>query len=413
MEQYEARRIVETLRAGVPSREVSRILLAGRDEQLDRCKKDMNQVSVDGRSRYFLIYSAYGGGKTHFLSALANSALENGFAVSQLVLSKETPFNRINKVYEATAHAVELPDYPRTGFEEALMRIRPESDIYYDLRDDIESSLHPKLSFVFQNYFREGDFTKRSQIYEDLAGSFFSMSTLRAIHRSNFGESIRMERFLLSQHTHNYFRFLSKLIRRLGYKGWVILLDEAELLAKLGIAGRAQAYVNLGRLFGFDVESAVDGMYVVCAFNTAFREDRLLGKNGDVHNAPGWLDKKRRNSDAEIAKRTLDALINEGIHLPAITRDMAGGILKELERLHGTAYDWETRMNRDQILDWTGTTLTQGSVRTTILAAMEDMDVRYQEGNGQVDLYFASPDEGTFEEDSAYFQSKDEPPDYS
>ncbi len=411
MEQYEARRIVETLRAGVPSREVSRILLAGRDEQLDRCKTDMNQVAADRKPGYFLIYSAYGGGKTHFLSALANSALENGFAVSQLVMSKETPFNRINKVYEAAAHAVELPDYPRMGFEEALMRIRPESDIYYDLRDDIESSLHPKLSFVFQNYFREGDFTKRSQIYEDLAGSFFAMSTLRAIHRSNFGESIRMERFLLSQHTHNYFRFLSKLIRRLGYKGWIILLDEAELLAKLGIAGRAQAYVNLGKLFGFDTNAAIEGIYVVCAFSTAFREDRLLGKSGDVHNAPDWLDKKRRNPDAEIAKRTLNALINEGVHLPAITRDMADGILRELERLHRAAYDRETQMDRGQILDWTSTTLTQGSVRTTILAAMEDMDIRYQEGNGRVELDFAPPDEGTFEEDSAYFQTEGESPD--
>ena len=162
MDSHEARRIVETLRAGVPSREVSSVLLVGRDTLLEQCRTDMATVMADrqGRplhQRQLTIRAPYGGGKSHFLSAVANVALERNFAVSQIVLSKETPFDRLHKVYEAAAHAIELPGSSRRGFEDALMKIRPNSPEYHGIRAYLEAYLHPKLLYTFQNYFKEGD----------------------------------------------------------------------------------------------------------------------------------------------------------------------------------------------------------------------------------------------------------------
>ena len=410
MDHHAARRIVETLRAGVSSREVSRILLAGRGAQLERCKSDLDKLAADGEQRQLVVYSGYGGGKSHFLSAVANLALEQNFAVSQLVLSKETSFNRIRMVYGAAAHAIELPGYPRQGFEEALMKIRPESNKYYDVREYLEQHLHPKLLYVSQNYFREGDAYRRSQLYEDLAGAPLTMTMLRAIHRANFGEAMRMQRrFLVQQDTPDYFRFLSFLVRTIGCQGWVILLDEAELLARLGIGARAQAYLNLGLLLGLHSTQVIDGLYVVCAFNTAFREDRLLGDSGDLKRAPAWLRDPRRNrpEDADIVDKVLDTLINHGIHLPALTREMADDALRKLQELHGSAYEWDAKLDRDYVLDLTATQLSQGSIRAPIRAGIEYQDVGYQ-GTEPSDLVIGRPDEGTLDEDASFFASDEE-----
>ena len=406
-----ARGIVETLRAGVPSREVSRILLTGRDAQLERCNSDLRALADDKRQRHLVIYSGYGGGKSHLLSAVANLALEQNFAVSQLVLSKETPFNRIQVVYKAAAHTVELPGYAGQGFEEALMKIRPESNEYYDIREYLERHLHPKVLYVSQNYFREGDAYRRSQLYEDLAGAPLTMATLRAMHRANFGEAIHMQRrFLVQQDTPDYFRFLSFLVRRIGYRGWVILLDEAELLARLGIGARAQAYLNLGLLLGLHPTEQIDGLYVVSAFNTAFREDRLLGGSGDLEHAPEWLRDPRRNrpEDAQIVLQVLRKLIDEGVHLPVITPEMADGALQTLQEFHASAYGWDAKLDRDRVLDSTATQLSQGSIRTTIRAGIEYLDVAYQDGTPPSELAIGQPDEGTLDEDASFSASNNE-----
>ena len=408
MDSHAARRIIETLRAGIPSREVSRVLLVGRDALLDQCRSDMDTVMADRKGhrlhqRHLTIWAPYGGGKSHFLSAVANVALERNFAVSQVVLSKETPFNRLNKVYEAAAHAIELPGSSRRGFEEALMKIRPDSAEYRGIREYLDTYLHPKLLHTFENYFREGDPGKRTQLYEDLAGSFLDMATLRAMHRTNFGAAIRMKRrFLLREDTPDYFRFLHFFVRTIGYNGWLILLDEAELIAKLGISSRAQAYLNLGLLLGLHPEQQIDGLYTVSAFASAFLAENLLGEHGDLERAPEWLRDPRRNrpEDGDIVHETLRVLSEPPhYHLPVINMDVARDVLETIEQLHGTGYEWDTQLNRDYILDQTKTSLDQGNIRTTIRAAIEYLDITFQYGQPPEVLETHEPDEGTLTEE--------------
>ena len=408
MNSHAARCIVETLRAGVPSREVSRVLLVGREALLEQCQADMATVMADrkGRSlhqRQLTIRAPYGGGKSHFLSAVANVALERDFAVSQIVLSKETPFDRLHKVYESAAHAIELPGSSRRGFEDALMKIRPSSPEYRNIRDYVEAYLHPKLRYTFENYFREGDQGKRTQLYEDLAGSFLPMTTLRAMHRTNFGEAVRMKRrFLLKEDAPDYFRFLHFFVRAIGYNGWVLLLDEAELIAKLGIGSRAQAYLNLGLLLGLHPEERIDGLYTVSAFASAFLGENLLGEHGDLERAPEWLRDPRRNrpEDGGIVHETLRVLSEPPHHnLPAIDMDVARGVLETIEQLHGTGYEWDARLNCDYILDQTQDRLSFGNIRTTIRAAIEYLDITFQYGEPPEVLETHELDEGTLTEE--------------
>ena len=404
MDKQQARHIIETLRAGVPSREVSSVLTEGQDMLLSRSRDDLARVA-QGESAALIVRGDYGEGKSHLLSAIENTARAEGFAVSSIVLSKETPFNRINKVYEAAAHAVSANNLPCSGFENILLTLPPRAGATEDIARYAETHLHPKVFDVFRNYFKEGDDLKRAQLYDDLAGASLTMADLRAIHRGNFHEAMKMpRRFLIQQDTHDYFRFLSFLLRRTGYKGWVILMDEVELLSKLGIGSRAQAYINLAALLGLSKKQPPFlGIYLVLALASPFVRGALLaeGRN-DLAKVPEWLSDPRRNrlDEVPLATATMRSIINDSVPLEPLTEQNIEAILARLEEYHNLAYGWNGKMDRAFVRS---KALAQASnqTRTTIRAALEYLDLLYQYGKPP-HIEVRAPDTDSLKEDSRF-----------
>ena len=404
MEKQLARHIIETLRAGVPSREVSDVLMEGQTKLLARIQNDLDRVA-QGDHAALIVLGQYGEGKTHLLSAAENKARAGGFAVSNIVLSKETPFNRINKVYEAAAHAVAARDLSRSGFEDILLRLHPNANATHDIAEYAEGHLHPKIAYVFRNYLREGDVFKQAQLYDDLAGASLTMTDLRAIHRGNFHEAVRMpRRFLIQQDTLDYFRFLGFLLRHTGYKGWVILIDEVELLGKLGIGSRAQAYVNLAALLGLTEEqSPLGSTYVVLALATPFVQGVLsAGGRNDLAKVPEWLLDPRRNraGEAPLARAAMESIVTDSTLLEPLTEGNIQTVLARLEEYHKLAYEWDGEMNTEFVRT---KSLAQpsNSTRTTIRAGLEYLDLLYQYHKAP-DIEVRTPDTDVFDEDTRF-----------
>lgn len=404
MDKQQARHIIETLRAGVPSREVSSVLMEGQRGLLSRSRDDLARVAQD-ESAALIVRGEYGEGKSHLLSAIENMARAEGFAVSSIVLSKETPFNRINKMYEAAAHAVSANDFSRSGFEDILLKLHPSDAAMDDIAEYAEKNLHPKILHVFRNYFKEGDALKRAQLYDDLAGASLTMGDLKAMHRGNFHEAMKMpRRFLIQQDTIDYFRFLTFLLRRTGYKGWVILVDEVELLSKLGIGSRGQAYINLAALLGLNKKQApLSGIYLVLALASPFVRGALLaeGRN-DLAKVPEWLSDPRRNrvDEVPLATATMRSIINDSVPLEPLTEQNIEAILARLEEYHNLAYGWNGKMDRAFVR---AKALAQASnpTRTTIRAALEYLDLLYQYGKPP-HIEVRAPDTDSLKEDSRF-----------
>ncbi|MEW6522427.1 MAG: hypothetical protein AB1445_02460 [Bacillota bacterium] len=106
---------------------------------------------------------------------------------------------------------------------------------------------------------------------------------LKAIHRLNFRGSINFGKFAPVVDTWDYFRMVDALVRVKGYRGWVLLFHEAELIGKLGIGARAKSYANMSRFL-----SSRDGLLntlTVFAFASSFYTD-ILDRRNDVAKAP-------------------------------------------------------------------------------------------------------------------------------
>ena len=210
-------------------------------------------------------------------------------------------------------------------------------------------------------------------------------------------------RFLIKQDTHDYFRFLSFLLRRTGYKGWVILIDEVELLSKLGIGSRAQAYINLAALLGLNKKQPpLSGIYLVLALATPFDEEALsTGGRNDLAKVPEWLSDPRRSraDEAPLATAAMKGIV-DSTHLEPLTEQNIEAILARLEEYHNLAYGWNGKMDAALVR---AKALAQASnqTRTTIRAALEYLDLLYQYGKPP-HIEVRAPDTDSLKEDSRF-----------
>ena len=104
-----ARRAVEALRSGVPSRAAVAALGAAQTDIEDRFATLLDQVRSGKlavpRPGGLIVGGGFGAGKSHLLEHLPHLALQSDFVVSRVVISKETPLHDPVKVFRAAAES--------------------------------------------------------------------------------------------------------------------------------------------------------------------------------------------------------------------------------------------------------------------------------------------------------------------
>ncbi len=96
---FEAQQILEPLRQGTVPKKYASELMIGRDFWLSALTEDMVFVA-SGASKIRFLSVPYGGGKSHFLSAVEQVAKERQFLVANVELhSREAPLDRFEIIF--------------------------------------------------------------------------------------------------------------------------------------------------------------------------------------------------------------------------------------------------------------------------------------------------------------------------
>jgi hypothetical protein len=135
VDRLSARRAVEALRSGVPSRDAVATLGSGQADIEDRFIQLLDTtgtVRSTGR-RGLLLGGGFGSGKSHLLEHLADLALDRGFAVSRVVVSKETPLHDPAKVLRAAVESAITHGGAVGAVAEAAAGLDPGSAGYAEL----------------------------------------------------------------------------------------------------------------------------------------------------------------------------------------------------------------------------------------------------------------------------------------
>jgi P-loop Domain of unknown function (DUF2791) len=297
------RRSIEALRAGVPNGSAVREL--GTDQKaieakfLDALSQVASERSAGRQLQGFMVQGEFGTGKSHLLQWLQHVSLEAGFVCSKVVIGKETPLGDLHKLFRAATEALTLPDR-LGGLPEVVERLRLDSNVFTDLYGvvrDPASGFDPLFQATLLLYEKlHHDTELIDRIIAFWSGDRPSVNELKKQlrligHPRPDLRSRRIQELALPR-----FRFMAQLIAAAGYAGWVLLLDEVELVASLSLTAREKSYVTLASLAGRLRAKTVPGLFVVGAVTADFTgeiferrrdPDKALQRWGERN--PGYL----------------------------------------------------------------------------------------------------------------------------
>ncbi len=376
----QALHVIETLRSGVPCRHVAALLSAGREALVARILADAEAVASQGAAGGCFIQADYGNGKTHLLAQLQNVAEEKEFVVSLVPLSKETPLNDPRQVYRQLAASIQVPRTPLPGISDLLERIPEKSRKADDLVGYADEHLHGKLAALLECYFHDPDAEHRHLLLTDLQGEPVPIPQLKAIYRLLFGSALKVERFT-KEHVLDYVDLLRRLFHLEGYRGWLVLFDEAELVGKLGAKSRAEAYYRVGQFLGLDARLSTDGdavcgLYTVFSLASGFLSDVLDGKL-DLDEAPDRLPLALPREGSQVVRDTLPRML-EAHPLAPIDDASLRVLLRSIVDMHTRAYAWPRppRFDVDVAMERYRT----ARLRTRLRVVVQSLDLEYQYG---------------------------------
>lgn len=339
-----ARRLIEHLRAGVPLPAGDPPLQAGRARLAEQVAAALDATESRG-SRALALQANYGDGKTHAMRLAWHLAAERRFLVSQVTLTRETPFDRLDRVYPKLIADTYLPGAAQPGIERLLSDVVTGSEQAERILDFAKDELHPKLYGVLKNLI-DGPSTEATEpLLQDLARIDLPLAELKRIHRANFHAPLKLARFSAQRDARDYFRLIDFLARLHGLAGWVILCDEAELIGRLGRGGRAKAYANVGRLAG-------DGLgcrHVLTIFAVASNfYGNVLQRRGDHEQGPAWLGQRGDHEGAERCRMGI-ATLEEAVSLDPLRQSDWLEVTAAVLAAHEAAYGWQAGISADEL----------------------------------------------------------------
>jgi hypothetical protein len=341
------RRAIEALRAGVPSRDAVAATGSGQSAIEDRFAA-LREAAAAGKPGGLLLGGGFGSGKSHLLEHLARLALDAGFTVSRVVISKETPLHDPARVFAAAAESAVTAGRPRPAIVEAAAALDPESRAYAELlrwATSTGSGLNERFPATLALFaqLRQRDAAFASSIVRFWSGDPIAAVELRR-RLKEIGEAPPSlppvaARYLGEQR----FRFVAKLLAAAGSAGWVILFDEVELIGRYSLLQRARSYAEIARWVRGEHGGRGVPIAAVLAMTDDFEAAVITGRNDREH-VPEKLRAKETAEATALAAAALRGMrvIDRETHLltPPDEAELEQAYAR-LKELHGEVFGWQ------------------------------------------------------------------------
>ncbi len=345
------RRALEALRNGVPNGDAVAVLGCNQPVVEQVFNEMLSRMSGEGSDpeggQGMLVAGEFGSGKSHLLGYLERQALSQNFVCSRVVISKETPLFDMDKVYRAAVENGKVPGVTGQMVEEIAQKLDPDSQSYGEFfrwadRDD--NGLHRILPATLMVHERDNDPELLNRINWFWSGERIDLKPIRDGLRhvgqlQNYPFRAPVSRDMPPQKL----RFVLELIKAAGYRGWVILLDEIELVANYSVLQRARSYAELARWMGRTPEEKYPGLMVVGTMTTDLPVVVLDDKE-DRDKAVPRLRARGREADLLTAVRAesgMQFLEHGSRNLAEPDSEMLLNLYGQLKAIHSEAYGWD------------------------------------------------------------------------
>jgi hypothetical protein len=340
----DCRRALEALRSGVPNRDAVRVLGAHQPEAEAQFTKQLGGVAT-GKTDGLLVAGGFGTGKSHLLQYFEHLALTANCVVSRIVISKETPIYDGVKVFRAAVESAVVPGRRGHAIQEIAHMLRPNSERYArfyqwaNAGDSNLAQLFPATLFLHERLNSDPELVE--EVTNFWSGERIGVARVRqGLKQLNASRMFAVEAVPLKKLSLQWFAFGARLIEAAGFKGWVLLFDEVELIGRYTPLQRGRSYTEVARWMRRLGDVDVGPIAPVLAITDDFALAVIQGKS-DREVIAERLSRKEPEASVAMATEGMRLLERDALLLNAPDDDLLARTYEQLRAIHATGYNWQ------------------------------------------------------------------------
>ncbi len=353
--------LINALSAGVVPRVGLEHIAVGREQEVQALLQDLDNIAGGGAAFRFVV-GRYGAGKSFTLQLLRNHAMEQGFVVADADLTPERRLAGSNgsslATYRELMHNLATKSRPDGGALTIILErwiagiqtqvaqetgTKPNDDgfdshVEAKIRDVIKDVADLVNGFEFANViiaywsaYRTDDDTKKTAALRWLRGEFATKTEARA--------ALGVRVIIDDDTWYDYIKLFARFTADIGYKGLLIILDEAIHLYKITTTvTRQNNYDKLLAMFNDSMQGRVGHLGTVIGGTPQLLEDPRRGLYSD----PAW---QRRTAKSRFVKGGMQDLSGPAIRLEPLTQADVLLLLQRLSEIYAAHHDTQPRLS--------------------------------------------------------------------
>ncbi|MCA1993610.1 MAG: ATP-binding protein [Coleofasciculus sp. S288] len=347
--------LLNALAAGVVPRVGLEHIAVGREKEMSALSQDLENIAEGGAGFRFIV-GRFGAGKSFLLQLIRNQAMEQGFVVADADLSPERRLagskNQALATYRELMGNLATRTSPNGGaialiLEKWISSIlsqvaqdtgkRPNDEGFddqvelkiRDVVDNLEGLVHgfdfANVIIAYWRGYREDDNDKKDAALRWLRGEFANKTEAK---------SALGVRVIIDDDTwYDYIKLFAKFVADIGYKGLLILLDEAIHLYKITHAmSRQSNYDKLLAMFNDTMQGKAEHLGILIGGTPQFLEDSRRGLHADE----AWRTRLAKSRFVNQGFQDTSAPV---IQLEPLTQEELSKLLQRLVDVHAIHYN--------------------------------------------------------------------------
>ncbi|MBO5274796.1 MAG: ATP-binding protein [Clostridia bacterium] len=356
--------LLNSISAGVVPRSGAHYIAIGRDDEISALLSDLESINEGGASMRFII-GKYGSGKSFLMQLVRGYSLERGFITADADLSPERRICGAKGTGVATYRELmknlsskTSPDggalagiitkwlsdlqgeIASSGIPTGDLRFAAElqARIFAVVRD-IESQIggfdFASVIGAYYNAYVAGDESTKSACLRWLRGEYNTKTEAKA--------QLRVQSIIDDDNWYDYIKLLAVFFRKIGYRGFVVFIDECVNLYKItNRISRENNYEKLLSMFNDTLQGKAVGLGLILGGTPQFLEDTRRGLFS-------YEALRSRLCDGRFAASGFKNLIGPVIRLRRLSDDELFALITRLTKFHAQYYNWEPRITTEEM----------------------------------------------------------------
>ncbi len=361
--------LINSLGAGVVPRIGVEHIAVGREHELNSLLQNLDDIA-EGVAAFRFIIGNYGSGKSFMLQLLRNRALEQGFVVADADLSSERRLAGSNNeglaTYRELMSRLSTKTRPDGGalvsiLEGWINKIQQEVAKETEMRphddgfdDKVEAKIREVVQYIedlvhgfdfgsviiaYWRGYRLDDDNLKNSAMRWLRGEFNTKTEAKA--------ALGVRVIIDDDSWYDYIKLLAKFVAEIGYKGLLILVDEAVNLYQISTTvTREKNYNRLLTMFNDTMQCKAENLGIIIGGTTKFLEDPNRGLFADQ----AW--RRRTKESRFVAQADVQEYLGPVIRLNPLSQEEILTLLQRLTEIHALNFGYEKALTNRELQEF-------------------------------------------------------------